>query len=557
MKNHDFLQRLETLLLDPDESGGSPEHYLRLASDLARFRPRVGLIPPDLLKTFCELIAAGEVPDDPDTARFFERILSRVPAGLTVWLLDQRFPVRPFIRHWDGKRSSLRGADRRRWRLLRKRLLTPEREMVRAQPCLEVTTADLKPLLAPRAKPPGAWKRIGARLLSAPKSAPSGAAVPPISRLYWEGRRTRVLGYWDRLVSAQAGELAAVGRLAREAGKATGRVVLSWHNASLAAAGGWGLEDIASQFPSKELYGDFGCAVRDALPGMRAALDMREVREIFESRARRIFAPKVTGGAAVDGVSAWTGPVSPHQRFTPNDVAAWRESAEKGWIEGLVLLFALVAQGQNMIDSGKISSFALPWIDKFFISSRRRADKDYLAALFRLVERHIERPLVLFWEDTAHARRPSFALALEDLAEEGLPFRGIGVFDPHGSDRRDALEIIRGEYPAKKFFALRPAGDHHHGGVGNRILEGRDGRFLKSYDSSWKDNLVFIYAGTQVFPLLSVQTEMEATAPWVSTGRERYPFGSWFRRRLRREAIGADDPADPLSLACSAWANLL
>jgi hypothetical protein len=199
----------------------------------------------------------------------------------------------------------------------------------------------------------------------------------------------------------------------------------------------------------------------------------------------------------------------------------------------------------------------LPWIDKFFISSRRRADKGYLAALFGLVDRFIERALVLFWEDTAHARRPSFALALEELAAEGLPFRGIGVFDPHGSDRQDALETIGGEYPAKKLFALRPADDNHYAGIGKRILDGTDVRFLSSYDSSWKDNLVFIYAGTQVFPLLSVQTEMEDVAPWVSSGRERYPFGSWFRRRLRREALGATDPADPLSLAYSTWANLL
>ena len=106
------------------------------------------------------------------------------------------------------------------------------------------------------------------------------------------------------------------------------------------------------------------------------------------------------------------------------------EKARKTWADGLILLFALANQGQRMIDSGKISSLVLPWIDKFFISSRRQADSIYLERLFRFVSDNIKKPLILFWDDTSHREAPSLGIALEDMAGRGLPFRGIGSFDP-------------------------------------------------------------------------------------------------------------------------------
>jgi hypothetical protein len=234
------------------------------------------------------------------------------------------------------------------------------------------------------------------------------------------------------------------------------------------------------------------------------------------------------------------------------------QAQRKTWAEGLMLLFALAAQGQRMLDSGSMSSFVLPWIDKFFISSLRRADQGYVERLFELVSHNIDHPLVLFWEDTTHGQFPSFRLAMEELAERGLPFRGIGVFDRQGSDRRHAAEIISGEYPTSLLFALRPMSDNHSASTFRRIFDSSDWGFFRSYDSSWKDNLVFTYTGTQVLPLLSVQTEMECIAPWVADGHARYPFGTWFRRELRRQTLGTvSNMSDPLSRAYASWANLL
>ena len=73
--------------------------------------------------------------------------------------------------------------------------------------------------------------------------------------------------------------------------------------------------------------------------------------------------------------------------------------------------------------------------------------------------------------------------------------------------------------------------------------------FFLNYDSSWKDNLAFIYAGTQVFPLLPVQAEMESVSPWVSARGERFAFGAWFRRMLRHISVGKPEgPCEGLCL---------
>jgi hypothetical protein len=200
----------------------------------------------------------------------------------------------------------------------------------------------------------------------------------------------------------------------------------------------------------------------------------------------------------------------------------------------------------------------LPWIDKFFISSRRKADQGYLAALFRLICLYLEKPLILFWEDTAHSRLPSLRLALKDLSQQGLPFRGIGIFDNGASLRSEALRIIDGAFPEKSLFVLRPLNDNHCPDTFRRIFRDPDFHFFRNYDSSWKDNLVFIYTGTQVIPLLSIQTEMESICPWICVANRRYPFGAWFRQVLRAKALGTRDVfCDPVYLEYSSWANLL
>jgi hypothetical protein len=197
-----------------------------------------------------------------------------------------------------------------------------------------------------------------------------------------------------------------------------------------------------------------------------------------------------------------------------------------------------------------------PWIDKFFISSRRGKDLEYLPVLVRWLEEQGNNPLILFWEDTAHAQAPSFQLALRKLAEQAA-FRGIGVFDWLGSDRSEALQHVCREHGSVMLFALRPYSDEHYPRSFLQLIQNRDYRFFNHYDSSWKDNLCFLYVGTQVLPLLSVQCDMEAFPAWIAVERRKHAFGAYFRRRLREIVLGAkSEQADEFSWQYSYWSNL-
>jgi hypothetical protein len=105
---------------------------------------------------------------------------------------------------------------------------------------------------------------------------------------------------------------------------------------------------------------------------------------------------------------------------------------------------------------------------------------------------------------------------------------------------------------------LRPFTDVHHQVPLSQILFDRVGRFPEVYDSSWKDDLSFIYTGTQVWPLLSVQCTPEPFPPWVGTFHRKVPFGSWFRHRLQDLVLrryGLRE-LDQFSLEYGKWANL-
>lgn len=600
------------LLLQP-ATGDLAGYYLRMASLCSLYRLRPRQVPIELTKIFCELAAFARAIPEPrrmpgimskpaqlrkcEHRQFFDRLLSKAPIPLRRWLFEKRFPLRPFLDYFTGPwllPGAGRGqSGRRKWRIWRKELARCGTHAGYSRSPLEPTLADLHFLIGRAGQDDfagAAWKQVRTLLLPAAQgSAESGTAeIPEPVRLPSAGRCGAA--FWNRLIDAQAMELAAVAHLAREASRMTRHVVLSWHNATLAAAGGWAFEEFSAALASRSLYGEFTRGVLDRASTLREILDSREAGALFDLRADRLFAPKmahsldrhrlrarvrrssppprgleqarfptVLRGRAHESGLEWSGALSPHQETHPEKILARYEAERGAWRDGLVLLFALAMQAQEMIDSGTIPWFVLPWIDKFFISSRRKADREYLQRLFRFIGHYIEAPLILFWEDTAHAQSPSFGLALEELRARGLPSRGIGIFDFQGSDRSEAAEIIRRDYPDKSLFALRPISDCHCGDAGSLIFGGRHWGFFRHYDSSWKDNLVFLYSGTQVVPLLSVQTEMECAVPWVSSGHRRRPFGVWFRGRLRRLALpgGGSREDDPLWLAYASWANLI
>ena len=567
------------LLLYPDGVDLS-SYYVDLASCIHTLRIRTQDIPGPLLQIFCELLAsAGTIPRGHDARELPVSLISKIPLNLLAWLFEKRFPLRPFIHTIEVKRLFPGNGEpsrvlRNRWRLLSRRFLSSSRDARGLQdPGLETTVADLEFLAKARRRPgkvKAQWRTHGKAVVSRAIVLPVGAPAQPLRHLYWGGARSRSLAFWEKLVRFQAGELTEVRRFATEVSRRTGRVVLSWHNASLGAAGGWAFEDVAAQFADPANFSSFVQAVLEEAAEIRKSFDISSAGGLSDLRSERLFAPKMA--SAVEHFhlqygkkSEWPGALSPHQRLSPGQVSAWMEKARKTWTDGLILLFALANQGRRMIDSGKISFLVLPWIDKFFISSRRLADGIYLERLFRFVSDNIERPLILFWDDTAHREAPSLGIALEDMAGRGLPFRGIGSFAPgaeagrsYEAERANAVRTILDEYPEKALFALRPLNENHCPDAYRRIFKDLDMGFFLNYDSSWKDNLAFIYVGTQVFPLLSLQAEMESVSPWVAARGERFAFGTWFRRMLRHISVGKPEgPSERLCFEYCSWANLL
>lgn len=577
--------------------------YRHLLGFLSTNCRRLGKLPHPLWELLCEFAAVcGQGPEDSAKALFCKRVLSHLPPALLSSFLNQSWPLRPFF-PWlrlNSFRIPLkwrRTGLTRRWRLLARKLSSGSTVPSWAQP----TFADLGCLFGrKRAARRSGYAAGGWLVRGRPLVLPQAAPLPPPDHLpfrqcTWGGAGTGVRHYMERLLNMHAEELCRVRALAQTVSHHTHRVVLSWHNATLAASSGWAFEELSDQFSSGALWETFQKAVLSNLRCRRGAprSGLNAIRSLGTQWRQRLVIPKIhhalwqkrgcgTLGLTCEGewrkhleavakvlrvpdlgfASAcqgfgWTGPVSLHQDFTLPEILDWSARHEESWHDGLLRLAAMFEEGQLLLDKGLLSHLVIPWIDKFFISSRRRDDWEYLDTLVGWFEGQRLRPLILFWEDTPHRQEPSLKLVLRQLSDQGRPFRGIGVFDWQGSSRTEALEIIHHGHSESMLFALRPFSDCHNRHSFHQLIEDRPLSFFQDYDSSWKDGLCFLYAGTQVFPLLSVPTDRENLPAWVAAAGMKVPFGAYWRARLRRAVLGKrSEAAAPLSVSYAMWANL-
>jgi hypothetical protein len=611
----DLHESALTLLLTPPLEGDL--NYLRRLLDWApALFPHTHTIPLPLLEFFLDLLSFfGEPPGAPDAPCKISCLLEKLPpAGLEL-LCRKPLPLRLCLLHlpvrsvaWlEGSRES---AFKRRWRLLCKVLLNDRAEAYWGR----LTTRDLAAIWSRKGRgagcrfPQGRYRQVAGSLICHPRpTGERGAAMPGTTprASYWNGAGSCTMNYWEALIRRQAEELLAVRELARRVSETTGRVVLSWHNATLAAASGWAFELMPGPFQNPRLRQDFHQAVEAQVQAITAAEQgaataSGSLHSLWELWEKRLVLPKIkhallesrfrsridpaleplwqedlraaaslldahTREEVTQGRSfGWCGGLSPHQRLDLREVLAWRAERQACWQSGLASLAAFLRAGQGLLDAGHLPCLVLPWIDKFFISSQRAEDLEYLPGIIDWLARQDCRPLILFWEDTSHRQAPSFQLALKRLRAMGHAFAGLGVFDnlPETVPRARAEAFIGRHHQDHRLFALRPYGDQHHPADLERLIENRHYDFLRPehYDSAWKDNLCFLYAGTQVFPLLSVQADAEVFAPWVGLGRQRSPFGAYLRRRLRQRVLGDDEPlgeCSDLPSGYARWANLL
>ncbi|MCU0588648.1 MAG: hypothetical protein MUF52_10900 [Syntrophobacteraceae bacterium] len=589
------------------------------------------LIPPPVWEQLFDLWEQADATGiELSDAHGFRALLQRLPLAPIRTLIGRPYSVRPFFAHiarrlgrmLHGHRPSAPG---RRWRRLARELCRQSPRMEwsqltftdlpltqwRGRACRENVGASgrwlqrFRPLLFreadPAPEPPGPFPSSGSPPTAMTSNRPGFAPVPggeasSFRKVRWGGLGNLSLSWMDALLDQQSREMTAIRALAHEVSRTTRRVVFSWHNAGLAAAGGWSFEDLDRLLPSPKLRDDLARAVRKREMALRSAdprieattgqlLRLRGERLAFTAirralreicalegidpsgewtcaRAREAVAPWMPDTDFSDNSwqrkHGWTGLRSPGQRLSLSRTLAWWEGECRWWPPGLIRLAALALEAQKLVTRGDLELFVLPWIDKFFISSTRLADTVYLPGLAQWIEDHGIQPLILLWEDTIHSNSPTFKLALDAMRAGGLAFRGIGVLGEGEAHRRDALRWILEAHSDIRLFALRPLDDTHHPGSFHPMLEARDYGFLARYDSSWKDNLAFPYAGTRVFPLLADAGYREVLPAWVAVGGAREPFGRFFRRALRRRALGllGRDLNAPLSSPYACWANL-
>lgn len=416
---------------------------------------------------------------------------------------------------------------------------------------------------------------------------------------YWNGCGNLRLRWLDRLIDFQAEELRVIRDFCKEVSRKSRKIVLSWHNATLGAIGGWAFSPtVASVLSGLKKKADLRTLWERNIKLCKSDEELGEALRLFESR---IVIPAVRFYIWLEAQCRKIIPekkpllerclnklcrCSPEwewirEKLTPDETSAsypfpplsgdllkglrflgWFEKQRKLWIRGWALYDSLIELGYELLDRREKEHIVLPRIDKFFISTRRTGDVEYLALLVRrLVRRHGDRILLLLWDDTVHASCPSLYLAIRKLLDLGASARGLGIF-ANGKEGNDPEpdDVVK-DSERYKVFILRPYERTLKGAFGE-FFHQSDHSFFQSYSPAWRDGLSFIYSGTAIENFLSLPISSGEYASWVICNGKKIPFGVWFRAILRKRigvsdrfAVGLEGFGD-VDKCYARWANL-
>jgi hypothetical protein len=434
--------------------------------------------------------------------------------------------------------------------------------------------------------------------------------------LSWDQRSQKKIAYLERLISYQSNELVEVFRLAKEVSQRTRRVVLTLHNASLGASSGWGVPSFGQQVPG-EGAGTFSAQVNSLRENFAASLSaphrpsprsnlyfpQQHIDNLFFLWGKRLVRPRLLQNIWALQVSLILNDLplqeceqifsettellehADHQRLTKrkglaitflplttarqqvHETLLWYQKKKAGHARLLSLLWALIEAGEEWLRSERLESLVLPIIDKLFISSQREQDLAYLPLFVQLVSRMDQAPLFLLIDDTPRAEHPSLQLAIDRWRQQ-LDFLGLGVYASQADSEEEPLETILALSSRVNLFALRPLTQVHNPLSLDTLLAERPQSFLSpaEYDSSWKDNLPFLYHGTQVAPFAGGAKRAEQFSPALITSAGPMAFGIYYRHRLRqltlerlgfaREKNRADDSHPSLHYLWREYAQL-
>ena len=376
-------------------------------------------------------------------------------------------------------------------------------------------------------------------------------------------------------------------KLAKEVSRRTKRVVLTLHNASLGAATGWGIPSFSQQIPD-DTYAAFvervnrlrrestaklgyssqspstweSQSIRGLVDGLFKLWTKRLVRPLLLrdlwalrvslllndlpleewqqslTQAEKMLGPDdhhcLTRGKGL--AIALEPPAVSRQRLT--QTMSWQLDKKRSHASLMTLLWGLIAAGEDWLHAERFPHLVLPIVDKFFISSKREQDLDYLPLFVELASANGRSPLFLLIDDTSRTKRPSLQLAMGCWRRQH-PFLGLGVFARESDHMTSPIERILAWSSQINLFALRPMTQVHNPVSFHTLLAQRPDSFLSSeqYDSSWKDNLPFLYHGTQIAPLAGPMNLANGFSPALTTSAGPVAFGVYYRCRLRQLAL--------------------
>lgn len=492
---------------------------------------------------------------------------------LSVLLGRLPFPLQPGLRRWLSKESAL----------------SP------AQICeILIASSQLSPAGSLRY-----WRRMKSlhelelAWPSIQKLSPSG--IQPcryrpkkdLRILSWGQRSRGEIAFFEQLISYQANEPVEVFRLAKKVSQHTKRVVLTLHNASLGASSGWGVPSFVEQVPAEAAATFFG-RVNSLRQNIAASLSashripsrsnfsglQREIDNLSLLWGKRLVRPRLLQNIWALRVSLILNDLplqeceqffrettellehADHQRLTRgkglavtflpptaarqqlHETLLWYQEKKAGHTRLLSWLWALIQAGEEWLRSERLEFLVLPIIDKLFISSQRDQDSAYLPLFVQLVSPMDSAPLFLLIDDTSRAAHPSLQLAIDRWRQQ-YDFVGLGVYDSQTDSQEKPLETILARSSQDNLFVLRPLTQVHNPLSLETLLAQRPLGFLSlaEYDSSWKDNLPFLYHGTQVAPFAGASRPTEQFSPAVLTSAGPLAFGAYYRRRLRQLAL--------------------
>jgi hypothetical protein len=405
--------------------------------------------------------------------------------------------------------------------------------------------------------------------------------------LSWSRRSREEISFLESLICYQTNELTEVFSLAKEVSLRTRRVVLTLHNASLGAATGWGIPSFFSQVPHEsatDFLNRLECHQREFIgilpqssqspPGRDGKSYHKQIEALFHLWNRRLIRPRLLQDLWALRVSLllndlpkeeWRSRAAEakelldqedYSRLTrTKDLAvtfasptscrrslhktlSWHQKKKLNHPSMFCLLWSLIAVGDELLKGERLPYLVLPIVDKFFISSQRNQDLDYLPLFVEVTGLMGHSPLFLLIDDTRRSVQPSLQLALEQW-HHSHDFLGLGVFASGGNFTSSPLATILANAAKAKLFALRPLTAVHNYVSLDALLTRRPRTFLTAtaYDSAWKDNLPFLYHGTQVAALAGPVQQPDQFSPTLITSAGPMAFGTYYRWQLRQLAL--------------------